>query len=625
MEERAVHVLRGGIELNHRYIVRDVLGEGGFGITYAGIDKVLEVEVAIKEFYPQGIVTRNSLYSEELTISQSKYKQLFLKGKEKFLNEARTLAKFNKEDGIVHVLDYFEDNNTAYIVMEYLEGINLKDYINQNGILSVDEVLGLMVPLMRALDVVHSSGLIHRDISPDNIMLLPNGGVKLMDFGAARDYTEFGEKSLSVVLKHGYAPEEQYRSRGIQGPWTDVYALCATIYKCITGITPVESIQRVLEDTLPWPSQMGVVISPSVERALMTGMGVLQKNRYQNVRELCRDLYSDESDKTVALMPGTHDYDWDNYVVQQQREMDQRSISYTPPEGISEADYSDNTVAPRGPSGITIAVMVMMAVTAILLIVGIFMVITMAGNDSTVEVADSAKEASAGKAEEETEEAATEVTKEEETKTETEATTAAEPEEEVQAHLLPYTDNTFMDVGRCLTPDAYEVVVSADGEFSFGYPRYLFNSCEVDEASNYYRLSFEGGSDRMELLVYERSDPGNAQSNAGRLYDEFYQQMRRIYFPWPPKKVDDQGFSRGLIGGSMDDSGHEGVYIIAANNGVKDYILEFYYPDPDINNEYDDIDYVTDCIYRYCSFSGTTYKPRRYDQWYGNKSMGEKK
>ena len=126
-------------------------------------------------------------------------------------------------------------------------------------------------------------------------MLLENGGVKLMDFGAARAYTEFGEKSLSIVLKHGYAPEEQYRTHGVQGPWTDIYALCATMYKCITGITPVESLQRMQGDTLQRPSQLGIPIPPWVEYALMKGMAVFQRDRYQSIAEFCDDLYGDGS------------------------------------------------------------------------------------------------------------------------------------------------------------------------------------------------------------------------------------------------------------------------------------------------------------------------------------------
>ena len=291
MEENSVHLLKNGRTLGSRYVIEGVLGEGGFGITYRGHDKTLDVEVAIKEYYPQGFVTRNTTYSEELTVSQSKYTEMFQKGKEKFLSEARTLARFNRQEGVVSVTDFFETNNTAYIVMEFLDGITLKQYIDTQGLLTPAEILDLMAPLMEALDEVHNVGLIHRDISPDNIMLLENGGVKLMDFGAARAYTEFGEKSLSIVLKHGYAPEEQYRTHGVQGPWTDIYALCATIYKCITGKTPPDAIQRVMDDTLQLPSDFGVVLPASMEMALIKGMSISPQQRYQDIKVFCDDFY----------------------------------------------------------------------------------------------------------------------------------------------------------------------------------------------------------------------------------------------------------------------------------------------------------------------------------------------
>jgi Serine/threonine protein kinase len=296
MEERDYHSLPKGTKLNGRYIIEDVLGEGGFGITYAGRDELLGVKVAVKEYYPQGIVVRNNSVDDVVTVTYAKQKDVFNKGKTKFLEEARVIAKFNDQEGIVNVTDFFEANNTAYIVMEYLDGITLKEYIAENGVLSPEDILELMAPVLESLDEVHKQGLIHRDISPDNIMLLKNGKVKLMDFGAARDYTDFGEKSLSIVLKPGYAPEEQYRSRGIQGPWTDIYALSATIYKCITGITPEESMQRVIEDSLEKPSKYCKDIPKGMENAIMKGMSALQKNRYQNLKEFCEALYSDFED-----------------------------------------------------------------------------------------------------------------------------------------------------------------------------------------------------------------------------------------------------------------------------------------------------------------------------------------
>ncbi len=298
MEEN-LHCLRKGTRLIGRYIIESVLGQGGFGITYLGIDELHEKKVAIKEFFPQGIVTRNIEYQDTVTVTFVGEKDNYEKGKERFLKEARTMAKFSKDKGIVKALDFFEINNTAYIVMEYLEGVTLKQYLRENKRIDAEDLVELLVPLIESLDEIHSQGLIHRDISPDNIMVLPDGRIKLMDFGAARDYTEFGEKSLSIVLKPGYAPPEQYQTHGVQGPWTDIYALCATMYKCITGENPPDAIERVMDDHLKKISAFGIPVLPQIEEAIIKGMSVAANDRYQNVGDFCEDLYGGYEERSV--------------------------------------------------------------------------------------------------------------------------------------------------------------------------------------------------------------------------------------------------------------------------------------------------------------------------------------
>ena len=283
-----------GTVIGGRYILGAVLGEGGFGITYIGFDKVLELRVAVKEYFHYGFTHRDCTVSNAVTVSAGEKSEIFEKGKQRFLSEAKNVARFQDEPGIVNVSDFIEENNTAYIVMEYLDGIDLKAYLNQNGVLSVDETVSLLTPVIRSLDKMHAAGLIHRDISPDNLMYLKDGSVKLMDFGAAREY--FGDDlSMSVMLKQGYAPEEQYRRNGKQGPWTDVYALCATFYRCITGKTPVDSIDRLYEDPLQKPSSLGICISPALEAVLMYGLAVRQKDRCKSMSELYRLLQTAES------------------------------------------------------------------------------------------------------------------------------------------------------------------------------------------------------------------------------------------------------------------------------------------------------------------------------------------
>lgn len=281
----APHRLTPGTILNNRYMVGLAIGQGGFGITYMGRDLRLDMRVAVKEYYPNGYTNRNSAVTSALTIADKEQAEFIEAGKKKFLAEARSLAQFHEEPGIVEVRDYFEENETAYIVMEYLDGQDLRKTL-RNHLFTADEIFDLMKPVMNALEKVHEVGVIHRDISPDNIMLLKNGRVKLMDFGAARVLDLSDQNSVSVVLKAGYAPEEQYRPKGKQGPWTDIYALCATMYKCITGITPDDALERFHKDELQWPSELGIEITVLQEDILKKGMAVKSEDRYQNIGEM---------------------------------------------------------------------------------------------------------------------------------------------------------------------------------------------------------------------------------------------------------------------------------------------------------------------------------------------------
>ncbi len=301
-EERlSPHHLLSQTILNGKYLIGRVLGEGGFGITYLGWDLNLDMKVAIKEYYPAGFVTRENTVTTTVTPFSGDRREAYLSGLDKFVGEAKSLAKFYALPGIVSVKDFFKENGTGYIVMEYVEGITLKQYLKkEGGKLPVIQVLEWVKPLIKSLTQMHEKGIIHRDISPDNIMITPDGEIKLLDFGAARDISTDGAKSLSVLLKPGYAPEEQYRTRGQQGPWTDVYALCATIYKAITGQTPPECMERVHEDSLVPPTKLGVSINEAKEAALLKGLAVLQKNRYQSMSELYEALIASDFLKKTA-------------------------------------------------------------------------------------------------------------------------------------------------------------------------------------------------------------------------------------------------------------------------------------------------------------------------------------
>ena len=295
-QEGPSHYLPCRSLLNGKYLVGKVIGEGGFGITYLGWDLNLDMKVAIKEYYPSGQVTRVSASSPVVASYTGEKAEYYNTGKNKFVQEAKTLARFFALPGIVGVKDFFQESNTSYIVMEYIEGVTLKEYLRQSGgKIPARKVLEWMKPLIHSLEEIHRAGLIHRDISPDNIMITDDDKVKLLDFGAARDISPDGGKSLSVMLKPGYAPEEQYRTHGSQGPWTDVYALCATMYKCMTGVTPPEPLERMREDTLQRPALLGAVLTPAQEEVILQGLSVDGRDRFQSMEALERALYSDEA------------------------------------------------------------------------------------------------------------------------------------------------------------------------------------------------------------------------------------------------------------------------------------------------------------------------------------------
>ena len=266
------------------------LGHGGFGITYAAHDKILNVRVAIKEYLPRQLATRAEGRTQ-VSMFTGEARQQYDYGLRKFLEEAQSVARFAHHPNVVSARDYFEANGTAYMVMEYVEGVTLKEYLaKKGGRISFEEAKGIMMPVMDALREVHQAGMLHRDISPDNIYITTTAQVKILDFGAARYFAGEQSKSLSVILKPGYAPEEQYRSNGKQGAWTDVYATAATLYRAITGQTPPEALDRMAEDTLAPPSRLGVNILPPAEQALLKALAVNAGQRFQSMGEFQQAL-----------------------------------------------------------------------------------------------------------------------------------------------------------------------------------------------------------------------------------------------------------------------------------------------------------------------------------------------
>jgi serine/threonine protein kinase len=279
-----------------RYIVGKILGEGGFGITYIGYDTKHNQKVAVKEYYPADYVTRthvnnNGKIISTVTPKNTDKEQFFKYGKEKFLGEASTLARFTILPGIVSVNNLFKENGTAYIVMEYIEGKTLKSILKEKSRLPESYVLQLMKPVLESLSVVHRAGLMHRDIAPDNILVRPDNTAKLIDFGSAAEAAPGEYKPTVAMVKMNFAPEEQFDgNRQRQGSWTDVYALCATIYMAIEGRLVPRADERLRQDS---PITFTAPVSRTTSSAIIQGLALYAKNRIQTVDELYRRIYGE--------------------------------------------------------------------------------------------------------------------------------------------------------------------------------------------------------------------------------------------------------------------------------------------------------------------------------------------
>lgn len=286
------HQLPPGTVLRNQYVVGRVLGQGGFGITYIGWDQNLSVPVAIKEYYPGGVVQRNTQWGIEVYCANGKSAEAYSRYRDRFLKEARTLAQLSRIPEIVQIRSCFLENNTAYIVMEYVQGITLKACLNRLGRpMTEAEALEIMQPVLKALQKLHHCGVIHRDISPDNIMI-HNGGIKLIDFGTVRYMDDSGHsRSTEAILKPGFAPMEQYNTRGNLGTWTDVYAVCACFHYLLTGKVPPDVHERldVGEELTHLRSRGG--ISGNTVKALEKGMRIRYQERLQTADELYGLLY----------------------------------------------------------------------------------------------------------------------------------------------------------------------------------------------------------------------------------------------------------------------------------------------------------------------------------------------
>lgn len=616
------HHLRMGTRLNNRYLIQGVLGEGSFGITYVGMDEVLCQKVAVKEFFPRGAITRNNQQTNEVVSVYGTKAANFHQGEEKFLQEARTLAQFNNVAGVVRVQDFFRENGTAYIVMEYLEGITLKQYLQTYGLISVEEMQNIFAPILEALDKIHQNGVIHRDISPDNIMCLPEGEAKLMDFGAARDYTDYSEEGLSVILKMGFAPIEQYDSHGKQGPWTDIYALGATMYQCLTGRKPDDATKRSLEDTLVSPSMLGVRIAPPVEYAIMRALQIRPADRYRNLGEFCENLYSVVSDNTVSVNMNTFtqpagSYDWGSPsgTSSQSRQQGYPDVPpYTPPQPPVKTKNSTPLI-----------VALCCTLTAVIMI-GIGVVLFT--NSKNSQTAGNTARAESGKESEKVAEnttAATQSTTEsksqdtQQSKTEqqaaaTQAASTTEDTVDTQAVGADGNEEIFEDTdasadySECLSLDNYTYLESPDGDYTFYYPQNVYNYAYYDGDSCIFTSDDENDTVKFIRKDNTSGSPAQGMENLYNSYTNLSQKEKILF----REETDERGFARGVLSGITDN---QNVYASIAANDDYVYIMEVCTSFQHDSTKSTWVEYYIDCMYRYCSFSRRVGDPRSYEEY----------
>ena len=289
-----------GTVLCGRYLIGKMLGQGGFGITYIGYDYTLDTTVCIKEFFPAGGAMRGHDGTGRVFWSAGTTGTALKQGRETFVKEAQKAAKLRSLASVVKVWDVFDENDTSYIVMEYIKGVTLKDYlVKRNAVMSAEECLDLLLPVIRDLKGVHENGVVHRDISPDNLIIREDGKIMLLDLGAAKDLSKGSGQSSMMVAKKGFSPPEQYTEGMSIGPWTDVYAICATIYWCMTGKLLPEAMERMLGDTVEYPAGIPEVL----KAVLQHGLELKPANRIKDMEELESDLETAIGKTTITETP----------------------------------------------------------------------------------------------------------------------------------------------------------------------------------------------------------------------------------------------------------------------------------------------------------------------------------
>lgn len=302
-QRRQEFALPMGTILLGKYLVGNVLGQGGFGITYIGWDIALKRKVAIKEFYPSGQVSRAPGTRNLIWYANGNTQSVQQNGMRVFLKEAQKMARVDGLPNVVRILDLFQENETAYIVMDFVAGRTLKKALEETGPMDWEQAKNIFMPAIKAMEQVHRAGLVHRDLSPDNLMLTPDGGVMILDLGAAKDLNINSGVSSALVAKGGFSPLEQYGQRGGSGTWTDVYAMAATIYYALTGMLPPTAVDRITEDTIRWDYPHLQSLPAPVLKALKKAMAVLVNDRTKTMADLERGLFAETTKRKSKPEP----------------------------------------------------------------------------------------------------------------------------------------------------------------------------------------------------------------------------------------------------------------------------------------------------------------------------------
>lgn len=342
-----------------KYLLGAPLGKGGFGITYIAMHLPDEKIVAIKEFFPANLAVRDT--DNETVVPADDTKAVYYRtGMKSFSEEGRILYLLSDIEHVVHVAEQIQANNTTYLVMEYVPGISLKKYMKQQQkLFSEQETLTLMQPILLALQTMHQKGILHRDISPENLMLSPDNTLTLIDFGAARTFSRSDDDNLTVILKRGYAPEEQYHSNSRQGPWTDLYAVCAVMYQMLTGILPQEASARAEEDHLTPISRIeGLSLSPSTCATLEKGLQMDPMERYPDIGALMKVLYPAKKEAAREITDNSPKETQEMDASEKNAELSKQSESANAPSSINththtydqvSAPVPDSTVSEKEP------------------------------------------------------------------------------------------------------------------------------------------------------------------------------------------------------------------------------------------------------------------------------------